>query len=232
VGAPSDRGLFLVGIGAAGLLAQFACALVAGAPERAARRWPAVALACMLMVVHLVVSPVRLAWSAARAPDTSLERIAESLLVGQPRAVIVNAPSVVIVAFSLFVRAHQGQPIPPHTRVLSSGAGPVSVTTVDARTIRVRWIGRQEALFRGEYRMTPRERVRLAGTDVEVISVTADGWPTEAVFLFDTELRDPALRWLRWESGGFVSFHPPAIGETVVLDSRLGARSASVELAQ
>ena len=88
---------------------------------------------------------------------------------------------------------------------------------VDARTIRVRWIGRQEALFRGEYRMTPFQRVQLAGTDVEVIAVTDDGWPAEAVFRFDTELRDPALRWFRWESGGFVEFSPPAAGDLVVV---------------
>lgn len=65
--------------------------------------------------------------------------------------------------------------------------------------------------------MTPRERIRLTGTNVEVSAVTEDGWPTEATFRFDQNLDGASLRWLRWESGGLVSFHPPAVGETIVV---------------
>ena len=89
VGAPSDRCLFLGRDRRRGPARQFACALVAGAPERAACRWPAVALR-----VHAHGRPscrlTRALGVECRqgAADTSLERIAESLLVGQPRAVI------------------------------------------------------------------------------------------------------------------------------------------------
>jgi hypothetical protein len=178
-------------------------------------------LASLLVVVHLIVSPVRLAQSAARVPDAALERVSDSMpadpTVPRQRFVIVNVPSALTVSFSFFVRAHRGQPIPEYARVLSSGTGPVSVSSVDARTLRVRWLGRQETLFRGDYRMTAHDRVRSCGMDVEVTAITDDGWPTEAAFRFDTELRDPALRWLQWGSTGFVGFHPPAVGETVTI---------------
>jgi hypothetical protein len=51
-----------------------------------------------------------------------------------------------------------------------------------------------------------------------VTRTTKDGWPVEAIFRFDRNLEDQALRWLRWnwnDAGGrFVSFRPPPIGET------------------
>jgi hypothetical protein len=68
-----------------------------------------------------------------------------------------------------------------------------------------------------EQPMTPRERIRLTGTDIEVTALTEDGWPTEATFRFDQNLDEPELRWLRWESGSFVSFRPPAVGGTIVV---------------
>jgi hypothetical protein len=68
-----------------------------------------------------------------------------------------------------------------------------------------------------EQPMTPGQHIRLTGTDIAVTAVTEDGWPTEATFSFDQNLDDPELRWLRWESGSFVSFRPPAVGETIVV---------------
>jgi hypothetical protein len=225
---PHDRYLFFVGLGAMGLLAQFACGLVGQAACRT--RWrlgrsPAILLACVLVFVHLVISPVRLVQSASGAPDATMERIADSIrtdpAMPRQRVVIVTVPSAVTVAFSLFIRAYKGQPIPGHTQILSSGDGPVSVYRPDARTLRVRWQGRQEhMLFRDTaHPMTLGERIRLTGTDVEVTAITKDGWPTEATFRFDQNLDDPELRWLRWDSSRFVVVHPPAIGETIVVGS-------------
>jgi hypothetical protein len=184
-------------IGTAGLIALFACSLVDGTAWRTPRswQWPAAMLASLLVVVHLIVSPVRLAQSAARVPDAALERVSDSMpadpTVPRQRFVIVNVPSALTVSFSFFVRAHRASRSPSTRGCSRRGQGPVSVSSVDARTLRVRWLGRQETLFRGDYRMTALDRVRSCGMDVEVTAITDDGWPTEAAFRFDTELRDP-----------------------------------------
>jgi hypothetical protein len=221
---PQDRYLFFVGLGAAGLLAQFVCGLIERAPWRARWRpwkWSAIPLACVLVFIHLVISPIRLAQGAAIAPDAALERIADSIASDSAARrqciVILNVPNAPIVSFTFFVRAYKGEPIPAQIRVLTAGDGAVGVYRADARTLRVRWQGRQEhMLFRDkEHPMMSGERIRVAGMDVEVNAVT-DGWPTETTFRFDQNLDDPELRWLQWASGGFVRFRPPAVGETLV----------------
>ena len=223
---PHDRYLFFVGLGAMGLLAQFACSLLDRESWRTHGRrwrWPAALVACVLMVLHLVVSPIRLAQSATRASDAWLERASDSIptdpVVRHQLVVIVNVANPLTVPYSFFIKTVKGQPIPAHTRVLSSGDGPVSVYREDARTIRIRWQGRQDHMFfrAKEQPMAPRERIRLTGTEIAVTALTEDGWPTEATFCFDQNLDDPELRWLRWESGSFVGFRPPAVGETIVV---------------
>jgi hypothetical protein len=207
---PQDRYLLFVSLGAVGLLAQ----LTVGLFERA-WRWPATALACALVIVHLVVSPVRLAQSAVASNDTTVERVSDSLTQPGQFVVVANTPSAVTVAFSFFVRAYKGQPIPKHTRVLSSGDGPVSLYRTDARSVLVRWQGQQGSML---FRIRPfalHERTRLAGTDIEITRLTEGGWPAEALFRFDAELE--TLKWFRWEPGGFVDFRPPAEGETITL---------------
>jgi hypothetical protein len=220
---PHDRHLFFVGLGAMGLLAQFVCGLLDGAPWRSERllwRWPARLLVCMLVVLHLVVAPIRFAQSAARPGDGTFERASDSIptdpAVLRQLVVIVNVPHQIIVAYSFFIRTYKGQPIPAHTQVLSAGDSPISVYRADAQTLRVRWLQHQEQMrFRDKPNpMAPRERVRLT---VEVTAVREDGSPSEATFRFDQNLDDAELRWLRWDSGGFVGYHPPAIGETMVV---------------
>jgi hypothetical protein len=57
------------------------------------------------------------------------------------------------------------------------------------------------------------DQVRLGEMDVEVVAVTDDGWPADAVFRFDTELHDPALRSVRWDAGSFVAIRTPGVGD-------------------
>jgi hypothetical protein len=225
---PHDRYLFFVGLGAMGLIGQFLCGLLGQEPWRPPGRvwrWPATALACVLGAIHLVASPLQLGSSVMKAED-SAERASDTIpadpAMRRQLVVIAYVPSAVAVSYSFFIRTVKGQPIPARTRVLAAEEGPISVYRADARTLRVRWEGRRERVFRArENPMTPGERVRLTGTDIEVTALTEDGWPAEATFRFDADLEDPSLRWLRWAPldgrGGFVSFRPPSVGETVVL---------------
>ncbi|PYO30162.1 MAG: hypothetical protein DMD86_13775 [Candidatus Rokuibacteriota bacterium] len=211
-----------------GLLARFLCGLLdrePWGPGRLLWRRPATLLAAALVAVHLVASPLQLVRAAIRTGDGSLEQVSDSIPadpgIRRQLVVIVNLPSAVAVSYSFFIRTVKGQPIPAQTLVLASGA-PLSVYRADARTLRVRWEGSQERLFRAsDNPMTLRERVGLAGADIEVTALTEDGWPAEAVFRFDRDLEDPALRWLRWATdnghGRFVTAVPPSIGGTALV---------------
>jgi hypothetical protein len=227
--APHEFYLNFVALGAMGLLATFLGGLVdqeAWRPAGLLWKWPAALLAGILLLVHLVASPLELARGANRVFDySSMERASDSIptdeAIRRQLVVIVNAPSAVVVAYSFFIRAVKGQPIPGQTRLLASGEIPLTIFRPDTRTLNVRWEGRQQRMFRAdEHPIAPHQRVRLSRTEIEVTAVT-DGWPKEAIFRFDTDLEDPALRWLRWASenghGRFVAFRPPSVGETVLV---------------
>ena len=61
--------------------------------------------------------------------------------------------------------------------------------------------------------------IGLAGLTIQVGAVSGDGLPLEARVAFDAPLEDPSLKWFRWsdDRAAYVSFTPPAIGETVVI---------------
>jgi hypothetical protein len=173
---PRDRYLIFVGLGAMGLVGLFLSGFLERDPWRPAHLWwrcPATLLACALVVVHLVASPLHLVRSAITLGQDAVvqERAAASIptdpAIRHQLLVVVNVPSVVLVSYSFFIRAVKGQPVPAQTRVLASGRASINVYRADARTLRVRWDGPQEHMFRAsDHPMAARERVRLSGTDV------------------------------------------------------------------
>ena len=228
---PADRLLFFVGIGATGLLAQF----LAGVFDRATWRprsklWRVCAfpLACLFVLLHIIVAPLALPWRAAypagpkiveqfslhTPPDASIE---------QQDVVVVNAPSMLHLAYYQVECELNGQPVPRHLRVLASGLQPVLVHRPDARTLVIQpqrgylaWAF--ERLFRSEQNpMALGQRVELTGMSVEVTRLTEDDRPAETVFRFDVPLEDASLRWLQWQPGGFVPFTPPEIDGIALL---------------
>ena len=60
-------------------------------------------------------------------------------------------------------------------------------------------------------------RVELSGMSAEFTEMQADGRPAEARVQFHVSLEDPSLCWLQWDwtEEQYVSFDPPAVGETV-----------------
>jgi hypothetical protein len=222
---PHDRYLSIVVLGTMGLLAQrLGEALSRLDQDRAPRLGQGlVGLSLGLLVVaNLVVAPLRavaVAVDRARMEPAHDTIPVEASMRGQS-LVIVNAPQALSTLLWFFVRAARDQPIPAHTRMLASGPAPLRLDRPDARTIRVRWEGPQEPIFRPRDRpLVVGHRVALTGTDVEVTAVSADGWPAEAVFRFDRSLEDPGLRWVRWErgQGRFVPFDPPAVGGATLI---------------
>ena len=223
---PHDRYLFFVGLGAMGLLAQFACGLLDQAPWRTRRRWwswPAALVACVLAVLHLVVFADSPRAECDRTNRCLVGAASDSIptdpVVRRQLVVIVDVANALTVPYSFFIKTYRANHF-PHTLASSRpGMARSACTEKDPRTVRVRWQGRQDQMFfrAKEQPMTPRERIRLTGTEIGVTALTEDGWPTEATFRFDQNLDGPELRWLRWESGSFVSFRPPAVGEMIVV---------------
>jgi hypothetical protein len=138
--------------------------------------------------------------------------------------VLVNPPSAFMVLTSALAWAGNEQPMPAQIRALTSSLfRPVQVERPDERTLVVRpeygylaWI--LDRLFRNEkHPFALGDRIELAGMRVEIRSLTGDGRPRDVAFIFDQVLEDSSFVWLKHEDGEFVSFTPPATGESVEL---------------
>ncbi len=226
---PMDRLLTFVGIGAAGLLAQFwAFVFVAeDAPSDFRWRVPARALAWFLVAVHAVIAPIILPWRAANplGSQWAERRLYVQTALGSSledrTVVIVNAPSPVNASYLILRREVAGQSIPRHTRVLAPAVPSVMIRRLDERTLAIkprngylRWA--LDRVFRSERRpFEVGEQVRLTGMTATISSLTADGRPDEAKFRFDVPLESPSLLWLCFRGDGFEPFTPPAVGQEV-----------------
>jgi hypothetical protein len=222
----SSRYTFFVGLGAMALLATFVCGLFDREhwlPSARVLRLAVFGLAIVLVVLHVSVSPARLATISARFTDatTVVDRSAPGLApdAGNPnqRVVVVKAPRDLFVVLGVLMRAARNEPISARTIALTYTVAPVQVSRVDAQTIVVTPKGAQEFLI------APRDlrlgqTIWLTGVTVQVGALSRDGRPLEARVTFDVPLEDPSLKWLRWSTENmYVPFTPPAIGETVIL---------------
>lgn len=232
---PMDRLLFFVGLGAAGLLAQFlAVAFGRFAWRPASLIWPsvAVALGALFVFIHLIVAPLVLPARAAfpAGPNGWSEQLHVQVptdeSVENQDVVIVNAPSAIHAAWSVARAMLSGHPVPRHTRVLAPALPSVDVTRVDAQTLTVHpqdgyFAWKFDRLFRNDRcPMRLGHQVELTGMTVEVTALTDDGRPAEATFRFQVPLEHPSLRWLQWKDGALAEFVPPPIGEPARLEPR------------
>jgi hypothetical protein len=224
---PADRLLTFVGIGAAGLLAQFwAFAFAAeDAPSNPRWRAPTKVVAWCLVAVHAVIAPIALPLRAANplGPAWVEKRFyVPTALASSPEdrtVVIVNAPSPPHASYLILRGDLDGQSVPRRTRVLAPAIPSVTIRRVDERTLAIeprggylRWF--LDQIFRSERRpFALGEQVRLTGMTVTISSLTADGRPAEATFRFDAPLESPSLRWLCFRGGGFEPFTPPPVGQ-------------------
>jgi hypothetical protein len=225
----SDRYLFFVGLGAMGLLARFLCGLIdqeSWRPGLSLWRLSAVVFASLLIAGRLVVAPVQLVqtFTTVAQLGTLVERSSETLAADpggrQQRVVVVNVPDASFVGYSVFIRAAKGQPVAPHTLLLTSTPGPVQLSRLDARTLAIRPHGPQVLMFRPvEHPIAVNDQVRLDGVTIQVTALTSDGRPAEARVGFDVDLEAPSLRWLQWQwvdgGGRYVPLTPPGIDQTI-----------------
>jgi hypothetical protein len=226
---PMDRLLTFVGLGAAGLLAQFwgSVFTAEGAYANPPWRGSAKAVAWVLVAVHAVIAPLALPWRAAHplGPAWVEKRLYVhtplGTSLGDRTVAIVNAPSPVNASFLIFDRELAGLSLPRHVRVLAPAIPSVTIRRLDARTLAIRpeggylrWL--LDQVFRSERRpFAVGEQVRLTGMTVTIRSLTADHCPDEAEFEFDVPLESPSLVWLCFRGDGFEAFTPPTVGQEV-----------------
>lgn len=229
---PSDRLLLFVSIGGMGLVAEFVAFVftkVKGQQRPLLWRVPATLLVVLLVFVHLVIAPLVLILRVSHPMGPkelidSLQYVSFDESIENQDLVIVNPPSTFLTLTSLPAWASEGKPLPAHMRILASSQfGPVEVKRIDERTITVRPRGGYlvtvlDRLFRDDKQgLSVGERIELTGMTVEVTELRSNGRPAEAAFSFSVGLEDASLRWLQYEKGRYVPFHPPAIGWSVEL---------------
>ncbi len=224
--APHERHLLIVGIGAMGLMAEFASGLVDRAvwvSSRAAWRMSAMAVGGVLLALHGLTAPFRLPSTSKGFEDHHryMRDAADSLPDELGRTVLIlNAPDSHRASLMHFYRLDSGRPMPPRIHRLGPGLAPMDLARADARTLVVRTNGfvLPEQVTGGRFPMAAGQRVGFTGFTAEVRTVSADGRPEEVAFRFDVPLEDPSLVWLAWrpDTGPFRyrPFELPRVGET------------------
>jgi hypothetical protein len=166
-------------------------------------------------------------------------------------AVFVNSPLSIADVVWILERRQSHRPVPKDKVVLLPSGGSGTMTRTDDRTIVVRpeggytpprgrrpgddhspWLSVQYMVQhldmlgrREDARFSLGETVELPAVTIEITELTDDRRAAEATFRFDKPLSDDSLRWLVSDTSGYSAFDPPAIGETVTIESpfaRLG----------
>jgi hypothetical protein len=224
---PHDRLLTGLGVGGMAIVAQLIARVVEH--DRPAPGRLASAVAGALVLFHLVLAPLLAPYRARAMNDVNrmLRRANESVpsdaAITGKSVVLVNPPLDPFAGYFLMYRAVEGQPRPKHLRWLATGVTDLRIERVDDRTLRIRpaagfLSSTTQLMLRSKARpMHLGERVVLSGMTIEVSDLSTDARPLEILVHFAVGLEDSSLVWLRWEKHGYVPFHLPEVGETVIL---------------
>ncbi len=226
---PGDRNLVFVGFGASAALAM-AFARLADDPP--ASKWPRFVVGA-LVVFNLALAPLLLPLKCLGNFNMETMRaqtdanIPRDATVAQKTLVVVSASSEGGVFFAWSYRDAMGIPKPGRTRILATSFGPVSVTRLDAVTLRVRpdggfLAGEMHQLMRNpSRRFRVGDVVTLSNMTATVEEIAGDGRPTHVTFRFAAPLESPEFIWMRGQGMGLVGWTPPRVGETVVVPGAL-----------
>ena len=230
---PMDRLLTFVGLGAFGLLVQFwhmAFAATTPRPRFALWRLVAVPVAVLLVVLHGFLAPLVLSLRAAAplAPraviDSFYIRVRFDRTIEQQDLVVVNPPFPMFVGYCLLNYEHDGQPSPRAVRALAPGLWPIIVKRTDEQTLELTtetgYLTLADRIFRSElHPLRVGEQVHVARMTATIVVLTDDGRPRTVAFRFASPLEDSSLRWLCFQTGEYVPWSPPPVGEEVELET-------------
>jgi hypothetical protein len=220
---PSDRLLSFVGVGGMGLVAQLLSAALRHRDQLGdgrLRRAACVAVALVMVLVHLVIAPPLLVVRSRSM--IAIARMIDRADAGVPRGgnvIIAGAPSELLTSYVQYMRLSRREPRPDHLYWLATLTTAVTLERLDARTLRVTPEGgylryKVDRLMRVRP-FTLGERIALTGLEIEIESLTADG-RAQSILVHFTQ--DPeSFTWLRWEGRTYVPYTPPAVGAREVL---------------
>jgi hypothetical protein len=227
--APMNRHLVFIGLGAMGLLGQFFAASLHPRFWRPALVWRAGmgTLIGLLVLVHIVIAPIGLAFFVRFAPASPnlLNALHALPSAAQPNRdiVFVNHPLPIEILEWFTARAVDHQPLPRRAQILAPASTAVLVLRTDDRTLLMR---PDSGFFstppsrlgysRGDPQ-SPDRSIVLPLMRITILEMTPDGRPAAVLFRFNVPLEDASLQWICWESRAFREFRPPAVGETVRL---------------
>ena len=237
-GTPSDRNLFLVGVGGSGLIAS--CLnywwshreILSGI-----RRVLTGVCAWFLIVVHLVLSPILIAVvsyaliEGSRAPVRLAQTLPEGIDLSGKQVAFVHAPFMAAALFAP-IRYWLELPLPSQSWWITEIGRPVYLSRIDNHTLSITMdkgfvYGHSEQLFRLPSRVPfgVGDTVVLDGVRIEVKKVAPDGQPLEITTTFSRDLDDPNLVFLSFIDSAYRRQDIPPEGETLMIeDSTLNKR--------
>lgn len=217
---PADRILSLCGFGASGLLAIAIWEYTGAQGPFFSRR----AVAWGLFLVHGIAAPALL---PARSLSMQVavrpfQRVTQSLpsedALQDHTLILINPPSDPQASFFQIYRLAHGEACPARFRWLSTGTTELSITRLDAYTLRLVQSGgflpnMSERMLRSIHRpFAVGEEIELTGLRVTVEALTKDGRPAQVRFRFRRPLEDPHFLWAKWDGDRFVPYRPPRVG--------------------
>jgi hypothetical protein len=236
---PADRLLVAPGLGGSALIAILLLAALDRAREA---RSPARKLwVGAIALVHLVIAPLCLPVQAYALllVDKYIGDAEESIPAGPEVAdktvVLLNPPTDEFGIFGPMRRRARGEVMPKHLRWIANGDSDLTLTRIDATTLKVRpsqgfsapgSIGTLRTL---EFKSHVGDVVTVEGMAVTILEVTDDGRPAEVQVKFEQPLDDRQLVWMRWnDRDGFAPFELPQPGHSILVPG-IDARSVLVD---
>ncbi len=141
---PTNRLLLYAGLGGSALMALFVVAAWQDASAARLWRWTARATSLFLVLVHFVLAPLGLLFTAKSMEglSTVFAEVAATLpsdpRVRSQQAIVVNAPTVFLPGFAPVYQALEGHPVPRSTMTLATSLYPIEVERRDAATLLLR----------------------------------------------------------------------------------------------
>jgi hypothetical protein len=221
---PHDRLLLGGGIGAMALVAE----LLRRAFLARARARDRLVLG-VLAGLHLLLAPLLLPLRAAVTDDFNrvlavVDRsIPSTPDIADKCVVLVNPPIDPLAAYFPVYRQARGQPRPQQMLWLNTGVTELTITGVDASSLRVRagagFLSSKSQVMLRDPRRSPQrgETIELSFASIRVSESTADGRPLEILVRFREPLTSRRLLFLEWKPQGYVTFVLPAPGRSITV---------------
>ncbi len=218
---PSDRTLLPLGFGAAGLLAIAWVELRDGRLGGLTARWTSRGLLLFAAVLSPLLFVPSLFLVHLMEPD--VQRI-DQALPHEGTAVMLSLPFDILMLYPEPIRFGRGAPWPAQVYTLHGGVDDLELTRCGPSCLQIRpakgWFP------------TPLDRLARPASEpfhagwvqgfdamsARVTTVTEDGRPQTTAFLFEEPLED--IHFVAWIDGRPARWTPPAIDETVRLETR------------